>query len=72
MEKSFEGKDYVCCPFHQDMKWVLKHRHADGCRNDQNFTSPGTSVKPLNRARKHSMKVMEQPGFDDELVEEAF
>jgi hypothetical protein len=76
-EKSFEGKDYVYCPFHQDTKWVLKKNHADGCRNDPKHAKPpvtsGTSTEPNKKVLQYAkalLSVME-PESDGEMVDES-
>jgi hypothetical protein len=76
-EKSFDGKEYVYCPFHLETRWVLKKNHADGCRNDPKMQSGGTPSKdaePSKKALQYAkalMNVME-PDDDDELPDEVF
>lgn len=76
-EKSFEGKNYVYCPFHKDTKWVLARGHADGCHNDPNHQtstrkSNGTSAKQSEPSKKvlqyakALMNVMETGDDDDD------
>jgi hypothetical protein len=45
-EKKFKGKEYVYCPFHGETKWVLKAKHANGCRNDPSTKAVPAAAKP--------------------------
>ena len=48
-EKTFEGKAYIHCPFHSEVKWVLKSGHSEGCRLDPAInptTAPPPAIAP--------------------------
>jgi hypothetical protein len=38
--KTVGGKEYVYCPHHATTKWVLAHKHKDGCTLDTNWKFP--------------------------------
>jgi hypothetical protein len=39
-EKTMNGKDYVHCPHHGDLQWVLKEGHRNGCDKAPAATKP--------------------------------
>jgi hypothetical protein len=39
-EKKKDGKDYVHCPNHGDLQWVLKEGHLKGCNNAPAAATP--------------------------------
>jgi hypothetical protein len=57
-EKRFEGKDYIYCPRHGRIKWVLKQGHAGGCRNAPNAAkdTATTPKTPALTARDDEIK----------------
>ena len=75
-EKSFRGKQYIYCMFHGDTKWVLKEKHAKGCRNDPAYKSkddnkpdPGKLTSPSKKTLSYAkafMHAMEAEGGDDD------
>jgi hypothetical protein len=68
-EKSFEKKDYIYCPFHNETKWVLATGHASGCKNDPNSKSTGSTDEPNKKVLQYAkalMNVMEHGGDDDD------
>jgi hypothetical protein len=54
-EKRFEGKDYVYCPHHGRIKWVLKEGHAGGCRNAPKDT-PTSATTPALKTSDEEIK----------------
>ena len=80
-EKSFEGKNYIYCPFHPETKWVLKKNHVDGCKNDPKHekppatpvkaATPGKAAEPTKKQLKYAqvlMSVMGTAELDDDDV----
>jgi hypothetical protein len=78
-EKTFKGKDYVFCPYHGDTKWVLKAKHAGGCRNDPKGTpmtppvKKGAQAPPSKKQLQYAqalMTAMVEVGPDEEEPED--
>jgi len=73
--KSFKGRDYVACPFHGEVQWVLKSGHEGGCRNDPKTAgsdaktdklTPNTENKTRAKYIKALMNAMGTDSGDDE------
>jgi multidrug efflux pump subunit AcrA (membrane-fusion protein) len=45
-EKTVDKKEYIHCPYHGDLKWVLKEGHKDGCNNAPKTPNPKPTADP--------------------------
>lgn len=58
-------KDFIYCPYHGDLMWVLKSGHSGGCTKDPNYSKSSETAKASKYARALA-HIHEQGEEDDE------
>lgn len=73
-EKTVGGREYVHCPYHKELKWVLKEGHAKGCTNAPAGPTPPKKQKSAGATKEkqyaEAMAHIHDGDYDEESDDE--